>query len=50
MMGHSDLDMTTRYVHATSGDKCEPPPMPWIVFYAASRLDFNFNSNSIGLT
>jgi ABC-2 type transport system ATP-binding protein len=27
-----------------------PPPLPWRVFYAASRLDFNFNSNSIGLT
>jgi hypothetical protein len=28
----------------------EPPPPPWTVFYAASRLDFNINSNSIGLT
>jgi len=28
----------------------EPPPLPWTVFYAASRLDFNINSNSIGLT
>ena len=28
----------------------EPPPMPWTLFYAASRLDFNLNSNSIGLT
>jgi hypothetical protein len=27
----------------------EPPPMPWILFYAASCPDFNFNSNSIGL-
>jgi uncharacterized protein (DUF2141 family) len=31
-------------------DTGEPPPLPWTVFYAASRLDFNINSNSIGLT
>jgi hypothetical protein len=52
-------DASTRPVHTVPGElvplylersAVEPPPLPWTVFYAASRLDFNFNSNSIGLT